>query len=438
MTTPIIIVENLGKSFRIGRATTHGPMSLREALATQASKLFRKRSADDRPDSPDEEFWALRDVSFAVEPGQIVGIIGRNGAGKSTLLKVMSRITEPTTGRIRLRGRVASLLEVGTGFHPELTGRENIFLNGAILGMTRREIRSKFDEIAAFSEVEKFLDTPVKRYSSGMYVRLAFAVAAHLEPEILVIDEVLAVGDADFQKKCLGKMRTMHTEGRTVLVVSHQMSMINALCDRGIVLKRGQIVFDGTTSDAVMHYLSQGGVGGSAQLDADEEGRVIGNSYARLHKAWLTRADDTPANAFDLDEPIKVWMEYTVLQAGLRQTYPNFHFFDELGSYLFVSSGVTPRDIERINRPGRWICHCTVPPRLLNTGTFTVGVAVTSLNPGIDVAFFERGALMFQVTEDMSVTLDTTRVGYAGPMPGTIRPQLDWTVEQIGAAADVR
>lgn len=436
MASPIIEVEQIGKRYSL-RHAVQPRGSLREALADKARRLFGSRPVAGSSEPDQEDFWALRDVTFDVRPGEVVGIIGRNGAGKSTLLKVLSRITEPTTGRIRLRGRIASLLEVGTGFHPELTGRENIFLNGAILGMTKAEIRSKFDEIAAFSEVEKFLDTPVKRYSSGMYVRLAFAVAAHLEPEILVIDEVLAVGDADFQKKCLGKMRSMHTEGRTVLVVSHQMSMINALCDRGIVLKRGEIAFDGSTPDAVMHYLSHGGVGGSAMLDADEEGRVIGNSYARLHKAWLTRADGTPASAFDLDEPVKVWMEYTVLKAGVRQTYPNFHFFDELGNYLFVSAGITPGNVERLNRPGRWTCHCTIPPRLLNTGSFTIGVAVTSMNPGLDVAFFERGALMFQVTEDMSVTLDTTRVGYAGPMPGTIRPRLEWTVEQLGTAVEV-
>src|SRR5271167_4092885 len=238
----VIKAENLGKKYAIAHQTKPAPATLREALARRGaglwSRLSGRRDVAARPAY--EEFWALREVSFEVRRGEVLGIIGPNGAGKSTLLKLLSRITEPTTGRIALRGRIASLLEVGTGFHPELTGRENIYLNGAILGMTRAEIRRKFDEIVAFSEVEKFLDTPVKRYSSGMYVRLAFAVAAHLEPEILVVDEVLAVGDAEFQKKCLGKMGDVAGRGRTVLFVSHNMQAVRALCPKAILMTKGR------------------------------------------------------------------------------------------------------------------------------------------------------------------------------------------------------
>jgi lipopolysaccharide transport system ATP-binding protein len=267
MSTPIITVENLGKTYRLEhQGQKRRYTALRDVIAETAKLLIRapfSRNGSRKPSARTEEFWALKDVSFEVKQGEVVGIIGRNGAGKSTLLKILSRITEPTTGRVRLRGRVASLLEVGTGFHPELTGRENIYLNGAILGMPRTEIRRKFDEIVAFAEVEKFLDTPVKRYSSGMYVRLAFAVAAHLEPEILVVDEVLAVGDADFQKKCLGKMEDVSKGGRTVLFVSHNMATIQALCPKAILLQSGSLLQIGTTSAVSAAYLQ-----GSEQTDS--------------------------------------------------------------------------------------------------------------------------------------------------------------------------
>jgi lipopolysaccharide transport system ATP-binding protein len=276
MSDAIISVEGLGKKYRLShQGERQRYVALRDVIAEKAKRLFRRNSLSasngeraggevSKPSQPTsdlrpptsgiEDFWALRDVSFEVKRGEVVGIIGRNGAGKSTLLKILSRITEPTEGRVTLRGRVASLLEVGTGFHPELTGRENIFLNGAILGMSRAEIRQKFDEIVAFAEVEKFLDTPVKRYSSGMYVRLAFAVAAHLEPEILIVDEVLAVGDAEFQKKCLGKMQDVAKGGRTVLFVSHNMAAIGSLCNRVVVLGGGRLSFDGEVEAGINSY----------------------------------------------------------------------------------------------------------------------------------------------------------------------------------------
>ena len=249
MNDPVITVENVSKRYTLG---TSRHDTLRDRIAHAFRTPWKRKNAKETDPT---EFWALRDVSFQVKRGEVLGIIGRNGAGKSTLLKTLARITEPTTGRIRIRGRIASLLEVGTGFHPELTGRENIFLNGAILGMSRAEIRRKFDEMVAFAEVEQFIDTPVKRYSSGMYVRLAFAVAAHLEPEILIIDEVLAVGDAAFQKKCIGKMETVASQGRTVLFVSHNLAVVNELCHRAVLLAQGRLIMEGEPFKVVRQYV---------------------------------------------------------------------------------------------------------------------------------------------------------------------------------------
>src|SRR6202034_1524159 len=254
MSNWIIETEGLGKKYSLRHlGASRGYVTLREAVVYGFKRLLQPTKL---PKSASEDFWALRDLSFSVKESETVAIIGRNGAGKSTLLKILSRITEPTEGRVRLRGRVASLLEVGTGFHPELTGRENIFLNGSILGMSKAEIKRKFDEIVAFSEVEKFLDTPVKRYSSGMYVRLAFAVAAHLEPEILIVDEVLAVGDAEFQRKCLGKMRDVSRAGRTVLFVSHNLAAVRTLCSRALLLQNGRIVADSGAATVVSAYMA--------------------------------------------------------------------------------------------------------------------------------------------------------------------------------------
>ena len=267
MSDVIIHVENLGKRYRLGKKSSERYTALRDVIANKTKSLFRRNSQTSVLPPTSNDFWGLKNVSFEVKQGEVVGIIGRNGAGKSTLLKILSRITEPTEGRVRIKGRVASLLEVGTGFHPELTGRENIFLNGAILGMGRNEIKAKFDEIVAFAETEQFLDTPVKRYSSGMYVRLAFAVAAHLEPEILVVDEVLAVGDAEFQKKCLGKMGEVARGGRTVLFVSHNMSAIRALCSKAICLQKGTVCGIGDVDKWIAIYLSNSQRGVARRLE---------------------------------------------------------------------------------------------------------------------------------------------------------------------------
>lgn len=289
MGTPIITVEHLSKRYELRHQQAERYTALRDVLTNKARSLFRRGPA---ASVTRDEFMALNDVNFTVNAGDRLGVIGRNGAGKSTLLKVLSRIVDPTQGRITIDGRVASLLEVGTGFHPELTGRENIFLNGAILGMGRAEIRSKFDEIVEFAEVERFLDTPVKRYSSGMYVRLAFAVAAHLEPEILIVDEVLAVGDAQFQRKCLGKMRDISTgHGRTILFVSHNMGAIRSFCDRCLLLDRGRVLADGPTNDVLPLYF---GVGKDTEMDGfrisavplDPSGEWVAGSLMRIDISW--------------------------------------------------------------------------------------------------------------------------------------------------------
>ncbi|MBR8835799.1 MAG: ABC transporter ATP-binding protein [Stigonema ocellatum SAG 48.90 = DSM 106950] len=310
MSDTVIRVENLGKKYVIGHQQPERYTALRDVIASRAQALlnpFRKQKS--KIQNSQEEFWALKDVSFEIKQGDRVGIIGRNGAGKSTLLKILSRITEPTKGSIRIQGRVASLLEVGTGFHPELTGRENIYLNGAILGMRRVEIKKKFDEMVAFAEVEKFLDTPVKRYSSGMYVRLAFAVAAHLEPEILVVDEVLAVGDAQFQKKCLGKMEEVGKEGRTVLFVSHNMSTVRQLCTRACLLAHGSVVYYGSPSGAISQYMQE-----SVSKDSNRVGayrHIKGDGRAEIQKMTLNDSLDSEC-LVSIFEPIKIAFDYII------------------------------------------------------------------------------------------------------------------------------
>jgi lipopolysaccharide transport system ATP-binding protein len=316
VSAPIITIEKLSKCYLIGHQAARGD-GLRHAL----ENAFRSpqqwlRDRQQARAAQREEFWALKDVSFEVQPGEVMGIIGRNGAGKSTLLKILSRITEPTSGRITIDGRVASLLEVGTGFHAELTGRENIFLNGAILGMSKAEITRKFDEIVAFSEVEKFLDTPVKRYSSGMYVRLAFAVAAHLEPEILIVDEVLAVGDAAFQKKCLGKMQDVSKGGRTVLFVSHNIQAIKQLCTRGVYMANGQALLAGDVGEAIARYLDSKGNGTSeinlndyARNSVSDDGRFQLIQYRNQAGQPITQCDRSQEIharvVFNLTKPIE-------------------------------------------------------------------------------------------------------------------------------------
>jgi homopolymeric O-antigen transport system ATP-binding protein len=385
MISAIMAVERLGKKYRIQHQRQgQRYVALRDVIAQKfaAPLRFLRRNPPSalRPlistPASQEDFWALKDVSFEVKQGEVVGIIGRNGAGKSTLLKILSRITEPTEGRIRIRGRVASLLEVGTGFHPELTGRENIFLNGAILGMHRTEIKQKFDEIVAFAEVEKFLDTPVKRYSSGMYVRLAFAVAAHLEPEILIVDEVLAVGDAEFQKKCLGKMESVsRNEGRTVLFVSHNMGAVETLCKRGVLMQKGTLVFDGEVRHAISKYLAA--LERPIHLDLEKETDRSGNGRVRLRKVSLLtdgqRTLETVSGA-------EVQFEFAYANPQkLRNAQVTFTIYSENGIALTnIHSSMLGEKI--ILQPDVGVVTCCLPRLALNNGRYRVAVAIQDEN----------------------------------------------------------
>ena len=447
--TTAIRIENVSKLYRLGTVGTgtiahdlnrwwHQIRGKEDPYAkvgqvndrTQSSTSSTRHQAPGTRDGAAPDYvWALRDINLEVQQGEILGIIGRNGAGKSTLLKLLSRVTAPTTGSIKTKGRIASLLEVGTGFHPDLTGRENIFLNGAILGMQKSEIKRQLDAIIDFSGCSLYIDTPVKRYSSGMYVRLAFAVAAHLDPDIMIIDEVLAVGDGDFQKKCLGKMQSLHGEGRTVIIVSHQMSMITSLCSRGVVMHNGRVTFDGTASEAVLTYQPTGG-SGRAVFNADLLDRKIGDERAQLHRAWAEDEEGVARQVYDLADPVVIRMEYSLKRAAARHYYPNFHVTDEKGNYVFVTSATVSELPQSTNAPGQWRATCTIPGGLLNTGTFNIGIAVTALDPGLAVAFWEPDAIVIQINEDLGQTLDGSRNGYAGPVPGPIRPQLPWRVEQ--------
>jgi len=387
MNRPIITVEGLGKQYAIG-AKPASYRTLREALMEGLKAPVRRLRAMRGQAVEENLIWALKDVSFEIHEGEVVGIIGRNGAGKSTLLKILSRITDPTEGWAEIRGRVASLLEVGTGFHLELTGRENIYLNGAILGMRKIEIERKFDEIVDFAEIEPFIDTPVKHYSSGMYVRLAFAVAAHLEPEILIVDEVLAVGDAAFQKKCLGKMHDVSSHGRTVLFVSHNMGMITSLCSRGLLLEHGQLVSAGSASNTVLSYFSRGN---QAPFSTDYRlgNQKVGDHLATLLEACLENVMGQRTSEIDMREPFRVRIWYQLLQAVPSPPYVNFHFFDARGEYAFVSGGNNFSGCSG-GEPGLYSAQCDIPGYLLNNGTYFIGVALTFTHAGLHVSFFEK------------------------------------------------
>jgi len=415
-----IRVDDIGKEYRIGEQRS-SYSTLRESLADVFTRRGNKANGNH---ALPESIWALRHISFEVEEGQVLGIIGKNGAGKSTLLKILSRVTEPTEGRVEIRGRVGSLLEVGTGFHPELTGRENIFLNGAILGMKRAEIEKKFDEIVSFAEVEKFIDTPVKRYSSGMYLRLAFAVAAHLEPEILVVDEVLAVGDAEFQRKCIGKMSHVAKEGRTVLFVSHNMSAILRLTQETIVVDKGKLLLRAESREAVDLYLSRG---------LDKEGK----------RAW--QVDEIPAHAAPfrpvcvrlLDsrnkitdtirstEPFFLEIEYELADMiqGLRV---GVYILTSHGEYVFTSFDTDDPEqyVAFSQRPGgRYFSRCRIPENLLNSGRYVVGVNASAFK--IKTYFHDEHALAFSV--DAAGAPGTQ---WPETRMGSIRPALNWEIIQ--------
>jgi lipopolysaccharide transport system ATP-binding protein len=417
MGTLAIRARGIGKQYRVGAAEPYRTFREALVLATRAPLRGLRRERVEPP-----KVWALRDVSFDVHPGEIVGIIGRNGAGKSTLLKLLSRITAPTTGEIELRGRVGALLEVGTGFHLELTGRENIYLNGAILGMKRAEIRRKFDAIVSFSEIEKFLDTPVKHYSSGMFMRLAFAVAAHLEPEILIVDEVLAVGDASFQKKCLNKMQDVsRNEGRTVLFVSHNMPAVARLCPRAVLLDGGRVLGDGLAPDVIRSYLDSGS-GSSAKRTWTDADHAPGNHIARLRAVRCVGADGTVSEVIDIRREFAIEITFDVLQDG-HVLVPNIHVFTEEGICAFIAHEIASPWHGRKRRRGKYTTRAWIPGNFLSEGTTYFGVAITTLDP-VRVHLREMDVIVVQVVD--SIDGGSARGQYAGPYPGAVRPMLRW------------
>ncbi len=416
-----IRVEKLGKQYRIGASPNNNYRTLREVLSNAVRSPLRRLKGET---SATTTIWALRDISFEVRKGQVLGLIGRNGAGKSTLLKILSRVTEPSEGQAEIHGRVGSLLEVGTGFHPELTGRENIYLNGAILGMKRTEITRKLDEIIDFSEVEKFIDTPVKRYSSGMYLRLAFSVAAHLEPEILVVDEVLAVGDAEFQRKCLGKMGDVAQQGRTVLFVSHNMSAIMRLTEEALVIEQGRLALRAPTAQAVDFYLSAG---------LSQEGQRTWQAE-EVHEAYPfrplgLRILDTRGNVTDTVrsiEPFSIDFEYEIKAAitGLRV---GFYLSNMRGEMVFTSFDTD--DLEKFSRytvrqPGRYLSRCVVPSDFLNGGRYILGLNASSYR--IKRYFQEDQAVAFNVNADGSPGTQ-----WPEQRQGIVRPRLEWNIEEF-------
>jgi lipopolysaccharide transport system ATP-binding protein len=431
MPDPIITIEALSKRYMIGRQGGQSD-GLRHALEHAFRPWNWRRSAGQRRSTREQEFWALRDVNLDIRQGEIVGIIGRNGAGKSTLLKILSRITEPTAGRIRLRGRTASLLEVGTGFHGDLTGRENIYLNGAILGMTRSEIKRKFDEIVEFAGVETFLDTPVKRYSSGMYVRLAFAIAAHLEPEILIVDEVLAVGDAEFQKKCLDKMDDVSHGGRTVLFVSHNMQAVTRLSTRCVLLDRGEVKLEGPPHSVASAYLSSG-VGLSSVREWSDQFQAPGDDVVRLCAVRLRAPSGELVETVDIRHSVGVELEYEVQQGGYV-FHPHFGVVNEDGVWLFIAQDVDPVWRRRPRPPGRYVSTGWIPGNFLAEGAFSIDVTLMTLEPE-RIHTTVNDAVHFRVVDDLAAR-DTARGDYRRPIGGVVRPLLKWTTSYTPSGTD--
>lgn len=414
MSDTVIRVENLGKKYIIGHQKQEAYTALRDVLADGAKSLgsrVLKPFAKKMPTPGIGEFWALKDASFEIKQGDRVGIIGRNGAGKSTLLKILSRITEPTNGRISIKGRVASLLEVGTGFHPELTGRENIYLNGAILGMSKVEIKNKFDEIVAFAEVEKFLDTPVKRYSSGMYVRLAFAVAANLEPEILIVDEVLAVGDAQFQKKCLGKMEDVGKEGRTVVFVSHNMATVNALCEKVIWLSNGHIEIEGKVDQITNKYLMHG---------AEKFGEVILTNTSKevfyFKRLSLLNKEGNITSVFDTREPIRIYLEYHANEF-IKNLEISLRVINSSGIPIFTTNRNSSVSSEVI--AGNHISKIELPCLFLVPGSYSIDIGAHI--PKVEILSQHQSLVSFEIEETGS-----GMASYKGLSHGVVLVNLPW------------
>lgn len=432
MTDIAIKVNDICKAYRLG-VKQEKYKTLRDSLSRVVSAPYRalrerltRGPEGERPNSR-EKFQALQDVSFEVAQGEIVGIIGRNGAGKSTLLKILSRITDPDHGSIEYFGRISSLLEVGTGFHMELTGRENVFLNGAILGMKKSEIQRKFDEIVDFAEVERFIDTPVKHYSSGMQLRLAFAVAAHLEPEILLIDEVLAVGDARFQKKCLSKMKDVGQHGRTVLFVSHNMPAVTRLCNRCLLLEGGRLVKDGPAHEVVSDYLHADSGTTAAREWPDAQTAPAGD-VARLRAVRVHDHEGKVCEAMDIRKSVSVEMTFEVIRDG-AVLLPFFMFSNEEDVLAFGSHDLDPHWRGRPRPRGEYRSSVRIPGNLLAEGTLFVGAGLSS--EGSEVQFYEEDAVAFHVIDSMDG--DSARGDYAGKMDGVVRPMLQWSTHFIAA-----
>ncbi len=414
MSQAVIQVEQLSKRYRLGQTQT-----LRQRLMSMVVPSCR----DAKVHNQSQDFWALRDVSFRVEPGKVLGVVGHNGAGKSTLLKLLSRITDPTSGTATIHGRVASLLEVGTGFHPELTGRENIFLNGAILGLKRSEIKKHFDRIVDFAEVDRFLDTPVKRYSSGMYVRLAFAIAAHLEPEVLIVDEVLAVGDAAFQRKCLGKMSDVAQSGRTVIFVSHNMAAVRNLCHEAILLDSGRVAHAGDTPEVIDAYLNQlfASTASNGEVNWEDNSGAPGSEEVRLLSVRVTDPAGQRRGVFDLSEPVQVELTYRVRKPVDDMRWVIKVMCDD-GTIALATTDHTQRAAR--TEPGVFRSICTIPERLLNVGRYTLRINAGC--PGLKILVPSKPYLRFQTTR-------TTDHGshYTEQWPGAVAPLLDWKMKPI-------
>ncbi len=435
MSDVAIRVEKLGKRYRIGlkeelHDTLGGALVSWLKSPVENSRRLRKLSTFSDNGEAKDIIWALKDVSFEVKHGEVLGIIGRNGAGKSTLLKILSRITEPTSGRAVANGRVASLLEVGTGFHPELTGRENVYLNGAILGMTKSEIDQKFDEIVAFSEVEKFIDTPVKRYSSGMRVRLAFAVAAHLEPEILLVDEVLAVGDVAFQKKCLGKMGDVSKEGRTVLYVSHNMFSLKNLCVRGILLESGEMLLDSDIHPVIDKYLGSGREQ-TGEICWDSPDAAPGDERVRL-KAVRIVSEGAVTGTVDIAKEFRVEIDYWNLEANGRRSI-SMHLMNSMSICVFSSGNIpsmslTPDPWNSSSYPtGLFRTSCIIPACFLNDGLHSVSVFIRN-------SILKQKEVFIRAVDIISFTAQDTgtiRSEYTGNWIGVVRPRLDWQTMKL-------
>jgi lipopolysaccharide transport system ATP-binding protein len=419
-------IEGVGKRYRIG-ALHPGYATFREMVGNAlAAPLRRLRGGDSNRHAT---LWALKDVNLEVRRGDLIGVIGHNGAGKSTLLKILSRVTRPSAGEVEINGRVGSLLEVGTGFHPDLTGRENIYLNGAILGMRKAEIDKKFDEIVAFSELEKFVETQVKFYSSGMYVRLAFSVAAHLEPEILIMDEVLAVGDAAFQQKCLDKMRDIRLQGRTIFFVSHNLSAVTRLCKRVVLLEGGRLAAEGPAHEVVNRYLNSSWKSGAERAWNDGED-APGDSVVKLRRVRACDERGETASAFDVRKPVLIEVTYDVLEAG-HALVPSVELCNEGGTEVFSTHDAGAEWPRRERERGRYVSVVRVPGNLLAEGSLTGHVSLMSHFPSTILHARGANAVAFQVVDELGGP--SARGDYEGPMTGVVRPLLEWTTRADSA-----